>query len=130
MKTYRIFLKKQNNAIEDLQIVQAGFSWLGFCLSYFYLFAKKLYLKGFIFLLVGFLLEFTFNIVLMLIGYLLISLYIGLHFANWYSKNLEENGYIFLGNIQGNSIKEAKMSFLENFNKNYNEKDKLEQKVF
>ena len=130
MKTYRIFLKKQNNAIEDLQIVQAGFSWLGFYLSYFYLFSKKLWVKGFIFLLVSFLLEFTFNIVLMLIGYLLISLYIGLHFANWQSKNLETNGYIFLGNIQGHNIKEAKMSFLENFNKNYNEKDKLEQKVF
>lgn len=130
MKTYRIFLKKEDNVIQDLQIVQAGFSWLGFCLSYFYLFSKKLWMKGFIFLLVSFLLEFTFNIVLMLIGYLLISLYIGLHFANWQSKNLETNGYIFLGNIQGNSIKEAKMSFLENFNKNYNEKDKLEQKVF
>ena len=67
---------------------------------------------------------------LILLSYIIVGLYFAVHFSDWKSSKLEKNGYIFLGIISGKTKKEAKELFLESFNKNYVEKDKMEQKVF
>ncbi|MDD2839921.1 MAG: DUF2628 domain-containing protein [Rickettsiales bacterium] len=131
MKIYRIFLKKTSeNKIEDLKMIKNGFDIYALMFQDLYLFYNKMWHKAFLFFFLFIALDFTFNIFLMLIGYLIICSYLALHFTDWKSKQLLDNGYEFLGLCSGKNRREAKEKFLEDFNSNYKEKDKLEQRIF
>lgn len=135
MKTYKAFLKRsKNGTIEDLQLIYKGFDILAFLLHIFYLFYQKLkvQVKATImaFAVLLFLYYLSFSIYTIAILYLIICVYIGFRYHDWKSRNLVMRGYEFLGTIGGKNKKQAKLDFLEKLNDNYQEKDKLEQKIY
>jgi hypothetical protein len=130
MKIYKIFLKENEGKIEDLKIIKDGVDFFALIFQDLYLFYNKMWGKAFLFFFAFFVLDFTFNIFFMLIGYVIICSYIALHFSDWKSEQLIKDGYKILGLCNGKNKKEAKENFLEDFNNNYKEKDKLEQKIF
>ncbi len=131
MKTYKIFLKRNaDGKIEDLRIVKNGFDVFALMFQDLYLFYHKMWGKALLFFLFFVLLGFVLNISLKLVGYLIVCSYIAVCFSDWKSKQLSDDGYEFLGISNGNNKKEAKEKFLEYFNTNYKEKDKLEQRIF
>ncbi len=135
MRTYKIFLKKsKKGTIEDLQIIYKGFDFLAFLLQIFYLFYQKLKVQAkttiIVFVVLYFLYYLSFSIYTIIILYLVICVYIGFKYHDWKSRNLLMRGYEFLGTIGGKNQKQAKLDFLEKLNDNYQEKDKLEQKIY
>lgn len=135
MKTYKAFLKRsKNGTIEDLQLIYKGFNILAFLLHIFYLFYQKLKVQAkatiIAFAILLFLYYLSFSIYTITILYLIICLYIGFKYHDWKSRNLVMRGYEFLGTISGKNQKQAKLDFLEKLNNNYQEKDKLEQKIY
>ena len=135
MRTYKIFLKKsKEGTIEDLQIIYKGFNFLAFLLQIFYLFYQKLKVQAkttiIVFVVLYFLYYLSFSIYTIIILYLVICVYIGFKYHDWKSRNLLMRGYEFLGTIGGKNQKQAKLDFLEKLNDNYQEKDKLEQKIY
>ena len=77
-----------------------------------------------------FLYYLSFSIYTIAILYLIICVYIGFRYHDWKSRNLVMRDYEFLGTIGGKNKKQAKLDFLEKLNNNYQEKDKLEQKIY
>lgn len=135
MKTYKIFLKRsKDGTIEDLQLLYKGFNALAFLLQIFYLFYQKLKVQAkttiIVFVVLYFLYYLSFSIYTIIILYLVIGVYIGFKYHDWKSRNLIMRGYEFLGTISGKNQKQAKLDFLEKLNNNYQEKDKLEQKIY
>jgi hypothetical protein len=131
MKIYRMLLKRNiNGKIEDLEVIQNGFSIFALIFQIPYLLYNKMWSMVCFFSCLFIILGFTFNIFLISIGYIIVCLYISLNFANWKFKKLISNGYEFLGYSEGNSKKDAKERFLENLNRDYNGKDKLKQEIF
>ena len=135
MKTYKIFLKRsKDGTIEDLQLIYKGFDILAFLLQIFYLFYQKLKVQAkttiIVFVVLYFLYYLSFSIYTIIILYLVICVYIGFKYHDWKSRNLIMRGYEFLGIISGKNQKQAKLDFLEKLNNNYQEKDKLEQKIY
>lgn len=135
MKTYKIFLKRsKDGTIEDLQLIYKGFDILAFLLQIFYLFYQKLKVQAkttiIVFVVLYFLYYLSFSIYTIIILYLVICVYIGFKYHDWKSRNLIMRGYEFLGAISGKNQKQAKLDFLEKLNNNYQEKDKLEQKIY
>ena len=135
MRTYKIFLKKsKKGTIEDLQIIYKGFDFLAFLLQIFYLFYQKLKVQAkttiIVFVVLYFLYYLSFSIYTIIILYLVICVYIGFKYHDWKSRNLLMRGYEFLGTISKKNQKQAKLDFLEKLNDNYQEKDKIEQKIY
>lgn len=131
MKIYRVFLKRSDGGkIENLVMIKDGFDIFALIFQDLYLFYNKMWGKAFLFFFLFMLLDFTLNIFFMLLGYAVICSYIALHFTDWKSKQLLDEKYEFLGEFSGRTKKEAKERFLKEFNSNYKEDDKLEQKIF
>lgn len=135
MRIYNNFLKRsKDGTIEDLQLIYRGFNILAFLLHIFYLFYQKLKVQVkttlVAFTILLFLYYLSFSIYTIIILYLVICVYIGFKYHDWKSRNLLMRGYEFLGTIGGKNQKQAKLDFLEKLNNNYQEKDKLEQKIY
>lgn len=135
MRIYNNFLKRsKDGTIEDLQLIYRGFNILAFLLHIFYLFYQKLKVQAkttlVAFTILLFLYYLSFSIYTIIILYLVICVYIGFKYHDWKSRNLLMRGYEFLGTIGGKNQKQAKLDFLEKLNNNYQEKDKLEQKIY
>jgi len=127
--TYRIFLKKTDKGvIEDLELVEERTNiWCIF--SFGYLVYKKLYLPGAI-------LGALFCIFVAIFGLFacitlpLLSIYVALKYADWRSIFLLKHGYEFLDYSSGKDKKEAKLNFLENFDKNHEEQSDMQKKIY
>ena len=136
MKTYKIFLKRSKDGIiEDLQLIYKGFNVLAFLLQIFYLFYHKLFVQArattiTLILIAVFSKLLNISIYTFIIIEILICIYVGFKYHDWKSRNLVMRGYEFLGTISGKNQKQAKLDFLEKLNNNYQEKDKLEQKIY
>ena len=136
MKTYKIFLKRsKDGTIEDLQLIYKGFNVLAFLLQIFYLFYQKLFVQArattiTLVLVAIFSKLLNISVYTFIIIEMLICIYVGFKYHDWKSRNLIMRGYEFLGTIGGKNKKQAKLDFLEKLNNNYQEKDKLEQKIY
>lgn len=131
MKTYRIFVKGgKNGKIEDLKIIKEDLDYLAFIFNVFYLFFNKLWKMGLLFLFLTVALLFLPSKCCSAIGSFIIFAFIAVHFVDWKSQQLAEDGYEFFGIFSGNNEKEAKEDFLKKFNENYTGEDKLKQKIF
>ncbi|HSQ98192.1 MAG TPA: DUF2628 domain-containing protein [Rickettsiales bacterium] len=131
MKAYRIFLKgEKSGKVVDLKIIREGFNFFAFLFNVFYLFYNKLWKVASLFFVVYLGLVFMPSACCMVVGGVIISSYISIHFIDWKSEKLIKDGYEFLGIFNGNNEKEAKEDFLKKFNDNYKGKDRLKQKIF
>ena len=135
MKTYKIFLKRDRNfVIQDLQVVNKGFSIWACLLQVFYLGYQKLRIQTEIMILVMLLLNLLqllfVPLFIIIIFEIFLCFYIGFKYPTWKTDNLLKNGYEYTGEMSGTSQKQAKLDFLEKFNSNYINDDKLEQKIF
>lgn len=135
MKIYRIFLKKNNKGvIENLEMIKEGFNIYAFIFNIFFLLYKKLWKEFFIIFFIIIVLNifekyFISSYVIIPIQ-LCLCVFISFEYQDWITKKMIKTGYQFLGYSSGNTIREAKLKFLDNLNENYKNDDKLEQKVF
>ena len=130
MRVYRIFLKKSpNGVIEDLELVQDSFNWRGFFLGGFYLLFKRIWKIALVVLAV-----YAAEVALLAWNYsrftafvsaldVIMAVYIGFEYVDWHSKLLIKRGYEYLGYSSGRDVREAKLKFLENVNKDNREKN-------
>lgn len=132
MKIYRVFLKRSDGGkIENLVMIKDGLDILALMFQNLYLFYNKMWSKAFLFSFLFILLGFvSVKCLMMYFVYLVLCSYIALRFVDWKSKQLIGEQYEFLGVFAGRTKKEAKERFLEEFNSNYKDNDKLEQKIF
>ena len=134
MKTYRIFLKRHDNIIDDLKLLKESFNPLAFIFNIFYLLFQGLWFQfaiSFIILILLLFIQIKFNLHFITIP-IKISyfIFLGFEFIDWKSRILEKNGYEFIGYSFGNDTKEAKLRFLENLNNNHPKEDKLEKIIY
>jgi hypothetical protein len=129
MKKYKVFLKRdKKNAIEDLIILKTGANYYALSFGITYFIYKKMWKVS----ALWFLTILSCNVlgslhfVLIIILYIIVLIFVCIKCNDWIEYDLIHNKkYEQLGFIVGESIEDAKLKFLENFNASYKE-----QKIF
>lgn len=127
MKTYNIFIKqnKENNSIEDVLLIKDGFNIFACIFNIFWFLFNKLWLFAFItFIMLNFSV-LIFSTTISNIFILLFLLLIGFESNNLLLYRFQREGYYFVGYSIANSKKEAELKFLDDFNKNAKDNNRI-----
>ncbi len=120
MKLFNIYIKKtENQAIEDLAVIENGFSIFAFLFNILWFLQHKMWKESFAFVVVNIVFSLIFHRGLfggldmfgIEFGLLLI---IGLNANYWHEQHLLVNKYQFIGCVFGKNRDEAKLRFISN----------------
>lgn len=132
MKLYNALIKKdQNNKIEDIILLEEGFSWVALFFSLPWFLFHKMWRHALILLVINSLFvhfgnsEFFSKTDLLLLE-ISLSLMIALNAGYWYNQHLQQKGYIPLNYNLAHNKEEARIKAMEDFyfrnpNLNFNE---------
>lgn len=127
MRSYSIFIKKnkENESIDDVILIKEGFNFYASIFNIFWFLFNKMWICSFIFISIVSLIIYIFCNCIALSMIFLILIFIGFEANNLLIRKFQGSDYYFVGYSTGNDEKEAKLRFLDNFNKENKDKNKV-----
>ena len=126
MKTYCALIKKnQDEKVEDLILLQEGFSWKAFFFSGLWFLYHKMWKEFLVLILLNFAFALLANIsadfdkILLEISFIFI---VALNANYWLGEHLKKHGYEFAGMAFGSDALSAKFDFLRSSHLNFADK--------
>ena len=127
MKLYNSLVRRNKKGeIQDVLLIEEGFSFLAFLFSGFWFFYHKMWKEAFFLIAINIIFALIFNGFEQKIFEIIFIFLVAVNAKYWLNEHLKKKGYEFLGLTLGSNLTNARLKFITNLE----DKNDFDQSIF